>query len=65
MLARHITAELRRMAGHYPHLEGLLPSMTEAQQRDLLNALKAAKDAGKREVQGRARRMGFPPGVIR
>jgi len=65
MLTRHITAELRRMRGYYPHLEGLLPSLTPEQQRDLLNALKAAKEAGKSEVQGRARRMGFPPGFIR
>lgn len=65
MLARHITGELRRMRGHYPHLEGLLPSLTPEQQRDLLNALKAAKEAGKSEVRGRVRRMGLPPGVLR
>jgi hypothetical protein len=65
MLARYITAELRRMGKQYPALEALLPTMTEPQLRDLLNALRDSQDAGKRGVQARARRMGFPPGVIR
>jgi len=64
-LARHITAEIRRMGKRYEHLEALLPGMTEPQLRDLLNLLRDSQDEGKRGVQARARRMGFPPGVIR
>lgn len=64
-LARHITAEIRRMGKQYPALEALLPTMTEPQLRDLLNLLRDSQDEGERAVRSRARRMGFPPGVIR
>lgn len=64
-LARHITAEMRRMGKRYPALEAMLPTMTEPQLRDVLNLLRDSQDEGKRGVQSRARRMGFPPGVIR
>jgi hypothetical protein len=65
MLARHITAEIRRMGKQYPHLEGLLSTMTEPQLRDLLNLMRDTKDNEKRRMQGSARRLGLPPGVLR
>jgi len=65
MLARHITAEIRRMGRQYPALEALLPTMTEPQLRDLLNLMRDTKDAEMRRMQSSARRMGLPPGVLR
>lgn len=64
-LARHITAEIRRMGKQYPALEALLPTMTEPQLRDLLNLIRDTRDGEKHRMQGQARRMGLPPGVIR
>jgi len=65
MLARHITAEIRRMGRQYPALEALLPTMTEPQLRDLLNLMRDTKDAEMRRMQSSARRMGLPPGYPR
>ena len=65
MLSRHITAEIRRMGKQYRALEALLPTMTEPQLRDLLNLMRDTRDAEKRRMQGSARRMGLPPGMIR
>jgi len=65
MLARHITAEIRRMGRQYSALEALLPTMTEPQLRDLLNLMRDTKDAEMRRMQSSARRMGLPPGYPR
>jgi len=64
-LARHITAEIRRMGKRYAHLEALLPTMTEPQLRDLLNLIRDTRDGENSRMQRQARRMGLPPGVLR
>lgn len=64
-LVHHITAEIRRMGKRYAALEALLPSMTREQQHDLLMLIYEAKDSEKRRLNGQARRMGLPPGILR
>jgi hypothetical protein len=53
------------MGKQYPALEALMDSMDQAQLLDLHRLIRDAQDHGKRGVQARARRMGFPPGIIR
>lgn len=58
-MAQHVVAELRRMGKRYPALEPLLETMGTAALRDLLRAIRDAKDDGKRTMRAKANRYGL------
>jgi hypothetical protein len=58
-LSQHIVAELRRMGKQYPALEALLPTLSIPAARDLLRALKDAKEEGSRTARAKLNRMGL------
>ena len=65
-LARTVRATMRQMTGKmYPQLEPLLDTMDTQQLQDLLRLVRDVKDGENRRMQGKARRMGLPPGFIR